>query len=342
MTTIKDIAQKADVSIATVSRILSGNKTYSFSQKTIDRVKEIAADLNYGPSKKRKQVKDAFERHFSDLHIAAVFWFEEEQEDDFLYYREIRRGMEKRLVNKNIKFTNYYSVKEFEKQAGTHEGIIAVGKFSKEEIEVLAKKSPHLVFVDSSPDPLAFSSVTADFFTAMRSIISYLVSTGHKRIGYIGKKEFVGTGPESEEYPDLKRESFRLIMGAEGIYDSKYVYVIEDPTPSAGFEIASHSITEEMPDALIVFSDTVALGVLSAFQEAHIKIPGDISIISFDDLPIAKYTYPSLSTVKIFTDYMGISAVDLLAEEWLEHRNERKIPKRVVIPHEMIVRNSSR
>ncbi|WP_162356810.1 LacI family DNA-binding transcriptional regulator [Metabacillus mangrovi] len=332
MTTIKDIAVKADVSIATVSRILSGNKTYTFSQATIDRVRNAAAELNYGPPRKKKQKQEPAAA--SGLTIAAVFWFEEAQEEDYLYYREIRRGMERRFAGEAISFSSYYSLKHLPENA---DGIIAVGKFSAAEVERLSAITSHLVFVDSSPDPLAYSSVTADFFDAMKSIIRYLIGTGHKKIGYIGKKEYVGDG--SEEYPDLKEESYKLIAIAEGIYHPDYLYVIEDPTPSAGFKIASHSMTENMPDAFIVFSDTVAIGVLSAFQEAGVKIPGDVSIISFDDLPIAQYTFPSLSTVKIHTEHMGASAVDLLMGELSEKTD---FPRKVVIPYEIMIRNSSR
>ncbi|MCD7033586.1 LacI family DNA-binding transcriptional regulator [Metabacillus sp. GX 13764] len=336
MATIKDIALKAQVSIATVSRILSGNKTYSFSNETVLKVKEAAAELDYFSRKKLRPLKQAgaAKEAFS---ISIVYWFKEEQEHEFLYYREIRSGIEKRFISKNIPFRHYYTVEKFQKNKNKNtDGIIAVGKFSTQEIQVLQENSSNIIFVDSSPDPLLFDSVTADFFAAMKDLIEYCIEKGHRKIGYIGKKEYVGDG---QAYPDIKEESYQLIMKSKELYDPSFHLVIDDPTPSAGFEIANHSLNKKMPDAFIVFSDTVSLGVLSAFQEASLKVPDDISIISFDDLPIARYTYPSLSTVKIFTEQMGMAAADILCERISQNI---EIPRKIVIPHKVIIRNSSR
>ena len=81
----------------------------------------------------------------------------------------------------------------------------------------------------------------------------------------------------------------------------------------------------------------MAIGAIQALYEANINVPNDISIVSFNDIPTSKYLVPSLSTVKVYTEFMGVTSVQLL----LERINEgREIPKKVIIPSELTIRES--
>lgn len=328
MATLKDIARKAGVSVATVSRILNGNHDYSFSRETTERIRAYAEEMGYKPGRRRRK-KAAAEKTKQLLHIALVVWYPEEREHEFAYYRDIRMGIEKQCGDKGISFSRYYTADQFNQDpdAEKFDGLLAVGKFSGSDIEKFAKKTRHIVFVDSSPDPLRFDSVVVDFFAAVEEVVTYLMRRGHRSIGYIGKYEYAGLN--REPYPDFRKESFRLITRDRGIFNEACVFVTDEPTPSAGYAIANRLANRSVPDAFIVFSDTVALGVLSAFQESGIRVPEDVSIVSFDDLPFARYTFPSLTTVKIYTDFMGQAAVDLLHEKVTENR---KMPKKRSFP----------
>ena len=89
--------------------------------------------------------------------------------------------------------------------------------------------------------------------------------------------------------------------------------------------------------AFFIASDSMAIGAYKAIIESGFSIPNDISIIGFNDISTAKYMTPALSTVKVYTDFMGETAVDLILERM---KNERAICKKVVIPTKLIIRES--
>ncbi|WP_428909743.1 LacI family DNA-binding transcriptional regulator [Niallia sp. Krafla_26] len=339
MATLKDIANMTGVSTATISRILNDNDQHSFSKETIEQVKEVARSLNYVPSRKKKIKKQVDTINTLSLRIAVVFWFQESLEHGYEYYHGIRMGLEKRFIERNIQFKRYYTVNQLvQSEKRELDGIIATGKFSSFEIKQLESLSCPIIFVDTSPNPLKYGSVVVDFFKAVHDIIDYLVNNGHKSIGYIGMKEY--TVSTKEPIPDVRKDSFEMITKYKDIFNKSHVYIIDESTPSAGYNIIKDRVIhQEIPDAFIVFSDTIAMGVLRGLLEEGISVPNDLSIISFDDLPIAEYTFPPLSTVRIQTEMMGSFAFDLMVDQIL---NKEKLPKKIVIPHELIIRESSR
>lgn len=106
-----------------------------------------------------------------------------------------------------------------------------------------------------------------------------------------------------------------------------------------GYRMMNAMITEdEVPKALLIASGTLAIGALRALHEKGVRVPQDVSIISINDISVSKYVYPALSTIHVHTEMMGETSVELL----LERLNGRKIGKKVVLPTELILRNSSR
>ncbi|WP_114167032.1 substrate-binding domain-containing protein [Exiguobacterium sp. TNDT2] len=106
-----------------------------------------------------------------------------------------------------------------------------------------------------------------------------------------------------------------------------------------GYRMMNVMITEdEVPKALLIASDTLAIGALRTLHEKGVRVPQDVSIISINDISVSKYVYPALSTIHVHTEMMGETSVELL----LERLNGRKIGKKVVLPTELILRNSSR
>ena len=93
------------------------------------------------------------------------------------------------------------------------------------------------------------------------------------------------------------------------------------------------------PSALFVASDSIAIGVLRAIHESGLNIPNDISVISVNDIPTAKFTYPPLSTFRIHSELMGSQGVNLLLER---SRDGRTIPLRVFVPSQLILRETTK
>lgn len=108
-----------------------------------------------------------------------------------------------------------------------------------------------------------------------------------------------------------------------------------------GYQLMKQAIKEhkdQLPSAFFVGNDSMAIGCLRALHEENIPVPERVSIIGVNDISVSKYVYPPLSTVKVYTELMGETAVDLL----LEQMTERKISKKVIISTLLEIRGSSR
>ncbi|RSL35187.1 LacI family DNA-binding transcriptional regulator [Salibacterium salarium] len=330
MATIKDIAEKAGVSLATVSRVLNYDESLSATEATKKRVFEAAEALAYKKGKRKNTVASS---------IAIVHWYTEKEELEDLYYMSIRLGVEQRCQSKAIKFVKYVYDDFIQLEPGNVDGIIAVGKFSYEQAASIVEFSPHVVFVDSSPDSEQFDAVVANFERAAEKVLQHFIEGGHQQIGYIGGRERYRL--DSQEIDDPRERTFQSFMTKRGYYDKNLVFT-GSFTVQAGQRLMEELIEayrDKLPTAVFVANDTMAVGCLRALHEYGIQVPDEISLISVNDISISKYMYPALSTVKVYTEVMGETAVDLLMEQVNE---DRKVSKRVDIATTLVLRNSSK
>lgn len=330
MATIKDIAKKAGVSIATVSRVLNYDPTLSVADETRKRIFEVAEALSY----KKKVVK----KEPTTAKIAIVSWYTEKEELEDLYYLSISLGIQNRCQQENITVVKYFysNLNELVNIEGI-QGIIAVGKFSKTQAKQLASITDFIVFVDCSPDDEKFDSVVIDFEWATRRVIDYLVKKGHQSIGYIGGRETYRD--QNISIVDLREKTFRNYMKELKLYSEGFVY-IGHFTVNDGYELMKKAIKEHgnnLPTAFFAGNDQLAIGCLRALMEENISVPGRVNIIGLNDISVSKYVYPPLTTLKVHTEFMGETAVDLLVERIAG----RKIAKKVFIPTKLIKRKSS-
>ncbi|QPA32931.1 LacI family DNA-binding transcriptional regulator [Thermaerobacillus caldiproteolyticus] len=332
MATLKEIAEKAGVSVATVSRVLNYDTTLSVSDETRKRIFEVAQELNYKTLRERNQ-QTAKDR----LRFGLVHWYSELQELGDPYYMAIRLGVEKECFHRQIEL-----VKLFKQNDSYHsewltalDGIIAIGKFGPKDIEVFTSSTKHIVFVDFSPDEEQFDSVVVDFRQSVLEVLDYLIELGHEKIGYIGGREYV----DGESLIKDEREAtFYEYLYLKGMYDPQHVFTGHF-TAEDGYRLMKQAISHgALPTAFFIASDSMAIGALRALHEAKIRIPDDVSIVGFNDIPTSKFMQPSLTTVKVYTEFMGETAVELLVERLT---TKRHISKKVVVPTKLIIRESS-
>jgi LacI family transcriptional regulator len=328
MATIKAIAEKAGVSIATVSRVLNYDASLSVTDDTRKKIFEAAEELDY---KKKPAKKD------SALKIAVIHWYTEKEELEDLYYMSIRYGIEQRCQQLGIQYANYfYDDLEKAKSESLH-GIIAVGKFSKTQANALGEITDTLIFADYSPDEDRYDSVVVDFEKAALKILDYLLGKHHKSIGYVGGQEIFKD--ESGGIEDAREKAFRSYMESRGLLDEGNIY-IGSFTVSSGYTLMKKMIEdkgEQLPTAVFAGNDLIAIGCLRALHEAGIQVPERVNVVGINDISVSKYIFPSLTTLKVHTELMGETAVDLL----LERNQGRKIAKKVFLATELIARSSS-
>lgn len=335
MATIKDISDRAGFSIATVSRVLNYDETLNVTDSTKKIILEIAEELDYVTLRERKSKKQDY------IKIAIVDKLTEKQQLEDPYFLSIRTGIERRCYEEQIQYIRIRIGQDVQYNFPEDlSGVIAVGIFKEEEIEVLKLHSNIIIFVDSSPDEELYDCVVSDFEKAVVNALEYLTSIGHKEIGYLGGQ--LHSNPQMSL--DSREQAYRDYMSKIGRLDVDYIMLKElshydrYSTNADGYRLMKEALTKQkVPGAFFIQSDSMAMGAYKAISEAGLRIPRDISIISFNDISIAKYMSPPLSTIKIFTKLMGESAVDLFLERI---KNGRDICKKVVIQTKLKIRES--
>ncbi|MGJ7911918.1 LacI family DNA-binding transcriptional regulator [Neobacillus sp. LXY-1] len=328
MATIKDIAKKAGVSIATVSRVLNYDTTLSVSDETKKKIFEVAEELSYKKKSARKQ---------ENGKIAVLQWYTEKEELEDLYYMSIRLGVENRCQHLGILVSRYFQDNYEELKEDDIQGLVAIGKFSSRQVRELQGITKNIIFVDTSPDEDRFDSVVNDFERATQKVLDYLIEKGHTRLGYIGGREVFMDKTSTIEDP--RELTFKRYLFDKGLLHESFMYIgafsVHD-----GHALMKKAIQEQgenLPTAFFAGNDSIAIGALRALLEEGIPVPDRVNIIGVNDISISKYVYPALSTVKVYTELMGETAVDTL----LERIEGRKTAKKIMIATKLMIRNSS-
>lgn len=272
MATIKDIAEKAGVSIATVSRVLNYDETLNVQDETRKRIFEVAEQLDY-------QVKDKKKRK-RKLKIGVLYSYSLEEELDDTYYLSVRVAIEKKLAEEGYKKYRINSSDTREDLAAL-EGIICLGTFSQSMMERIESFRKPTVFADAVPDTEKFDSVIHDIERSVLKVMKYLMNQGHKKIAFIGGYE---TDSDGAEVVDNRTYAYQRFMKQEGLFHEEYVK-IGGYTPKYGYQMMKELL--ELPDrptAVFVANDSLAIGCYKAVNEKGLAIPEDISVVGYNDI----------------------------------------------------------
>lgn len=321
MATLKDIAKSCEVSIATVSRVLKNDKTLSVTDETKNKIIETAKALNY----QTKTTKLGYK-------IAIVNWYSHDQEVIDPYYYYIRKGVEKGCIKAEIDFDIYFQENELN-GFKNYDGIIAIGKFCKTDVEKLKNNSNNIVFIDSNPDRNQYTSVEVDFELMMNNIFEF-IKVENKKITLLMGKEKVG----KSYYQDPRLISFQKLVKLNKIEMNSEI-LIGDFSVESGFEMMEELIiANQVPDVLICGNDLIALGANKAAYNAQLKVGVDLAIIGINNIPISKYIVPSLTTIEIPQLEMGQEAVKLI----INQIKGEKIRKVSILPTKIHIRKSTK
>lgn len=333
MATIRDIAQKANVSPGTVSRVLNGDQTINVSPKTKKRIFEVAEDLAYTKHKQQKGKSKRFQ-------IAIVHWYTIEQEINDPYFISIRTGVQRACRDLSILFDVIYRDERRPTivDEDIYNGVIMIGTFNKETQTRITDRFNNVVFVNSEDDERKCDSVRVDFRALTKDVLHYLINKGHHKIAYIGGREQISSEPNIT--PDPRELEYIEVMHQNKMYYGPYVKV-GNYSSESGYALANELLLKNKdnpPTAIFCGNDSIALGVSKAVQDNNYKIPQDIALFGVNDIPTLQYTTPSLSSVKIHTKFMGEIALKLLNERM---KKERVLKLTVNVPYSLSHRESS-
>lgn len=331
-TTLKDIAQEVGVSLATVSRVLNYDQTLSVSDETRQRIFKVADDLQYSKNKQHSNNSVARKK------LAIVQWYSESKEQDDLYYMSIRMGIERQGQARQFEVSRIFQNDTGQLDADV-DAIIAIGKFSPEQVAGMNELTDKIVFVDDDQFPAGFDSVLTDFKLGVEHVIDYFWNRGIHDIGMIHGME--KTTDLAVEVKDQRMFAYREAMEKRKAYNSKWVFQ-GDYTSQSGFKMMKEAIEklgDDLPHAFFVANDPMAAGALKALQVAKIKVPERVKIYSFNNTSLASFVYPELSSVNVETELMGETAVNLIVSQL---QTGRKIPQRIEIGTSLVERDSTK
>lgn len=308
---IKDVAQRAGVSAATVSRVLNGVSTVKPDAR--ERVLEAVAEVGYRPnrlaSNLRRQkaatlgvvISDIENPHFTAM-VRAV--------EDAAY----GRGYRVLLCNTDEQQDKQRAYLEVLADERVHGAIVATSNPAGEELSrLLDLDIPVVAFDRRIADPRA-GAVVADNFGGVYQATHHLINLGHQRIGFVG-------GPASVETGGERLKGYQLAMLEAGL---------EPTAADGGFRIfggaeASRLLLEDAgTTALLVANNLMTIGVLEVIRERRIRIPGELAIVAVDDPFWAALTDPPLTTVAQPVKEMADRAVGMLLAGLDEAREVRE------------------
>lgn len=329
MATLKEVAEFANVSIATVSRILNDDNSLTVLPETKEKVIKAAEQLNYIPKSKRKG------NHDEALTVAVIQWYSFEQEMRDTYYLSLIQGVENYLktngiIAKRIRKDDM----DLNKVLENVQGIICIGKFEFEVVKELKEYTENIVLLDMDISPVTECCVTLDFDNAMFQVVDYFNRLGHKHIGFLGRGEY----EELSLHISTRKSSFIKYCQYFGL---KYTELLleNELTSEAGYNLI-HNLakTEELPTAIFAVNDPIAIGAMRALQDQGIRVPEQVSIIGFNNIEAGNFTTPSLTTVYAPSKEMGNLGAMLLHEMML--KKKALFPMRVQLPCSLLERKS--
>ncbi|WP_025689224.1 LacI family DNA-binding transcriptional regulator [Paenibacillus zanthoxyli] len=302
--TIKDVAKKANVSIATVSRVL--NNLGGYSDKTKQKVNEVIRELGYQPNAIARGLinKRTYTIGVLFPNVSSAF-----SSDILQGVEDYAHGRNYSIVVCNTdddgKRTMKYLQLLREKQV---DGIIFSSSVLKEEYyEAIQAMNIPVVLVSSESNYATVPYVKVDDCLAACDAVEYLISKGHRKIAMIsgGKEDVLAGAPRVDGY-------MRALEKHQIPFDSRYI-VYGDFRFESGC-IQFETLMRNAPDVTAVFaaSDEMAIGVLSAAYKLGVRVPDDVSVIGFDGVQLSNMVVPPLTTVSQPLQEMGKIASETL------------------------------
>ncbi len=325
MATIKDIAEQAGVSPATVSRVLNYDPELSVGQETKQKIFEVAEALNYTKHKHKKR---------EQLTLRFVQWYNSEEELADLYYLAIRLGIEKKAEELNIRLLKE-SLDQLSDTIAA--GTITLGKFDPQQVRRLEQLAGILLFVDTNETVRGHDSLVVDFDQSVEAVIDHFIKESHEKIAILSGVEY--TKESKYEIADPRLQAFQTQLTRLKLYQEDF-HLQGAFTVDGGFAAMDEFLTnaDVLPTALFAASDALAIGAMRAIQKHGLQIPEDFSVIGFNDVSVAKYVSPALSTIRVYTEWMGELAVTTLIDLI---KDTPPVSRRIVVGTELVLRDST-
>lgn len=324
MATIEDVVKKSGVSRSTVFRFLNGSNVRESSKK---KIIQAMKELNF-----KVDVIDKHKNFVIEISVCHDY-------DEFQGFSQIVQGVIERAEKSDVlvqlvrrvgkQIDEDYAKWDYRNKA---KGVIIVGKNKEDEekeARLLAENGIPHVFVNRVLLGNDTNFVGVDLEKGAYDIVSYLIKKGHKKILAIGNPK--------ELYVDEKKlKGYKRALQDHGIkIDDKFLHVISSKSEWEDI-VRKVLCSDDAPDAYFGLCDSYSVKFMSIARSLGYEVPKDISVVGMDDIDLAKYSFPTLTSVKVPFKKMGIIAV----EQMIQLFNQVYSNVKIMIKHELIERDS--
>lgn len=304
MVTIKEVARRAGVSVATVSRVY--NHSHRVREETRVRVRRTAQRLGYSPHGAARSLVT------NRTHTIGVLLPDLYGE----FFSELIRG-----IDQTAQARGYHVL--LSSARSRIESLEPALRSMRGRVDGLILMTPDLdaaaagrslpagfpvVLLNGPPSDAACDSFVIANFDGARSMVRHLASLGHRRIAII-------CGAEQNFDAAERLRGYRTALAELGLDTDPGLELPGDFSEAAGHDAARRMLERDLrPSAVFAANDGMAIGALSAFRDAGLRVPEDIAVAGFDDIPMARYVEPTLSSVRVDISELGKNATDRLLD----------------------------
>jgi DNA-binding LacI/PurR family transcriptional regulator len=330
MTTMKDIARRANVSLSTVSAVI--NQSAYVSPELTKRVRQAIEELNYKPNAVARSLK---KKSTNTIGVIVT---------DILnpYYPAMVKGMEDTAINNNFsvilcntsndrkRFLSYLELM-VEKQV---DGLLLANISNSEDLEEVEKTGLKYVLVVRKPNSYGKNFVGINNPLTSQLAVNHLAAQGYKRIAYFAGDSEISTARERKAGFFSGMQENKLEIDPLLIYDGDY-------SIESGYANVKKMLNQvkQLPEAICASSDVVAFGIIKGLRDSGIRVPEDIAVIGNDNNPFSENFIVPLTTVDHHTYDLGRLSMEFLLETITEKESSAQ-SKQIILTPTLIVRES--
>ena len=326
--TIRDVARVAGVSVATVSRVF--NDSGPVNPETRRRIRDVARELRYAPNSAARSLSM---RRTATLGVLLPDLHGE-------FFSEVIRGLDQTAQRHHYHLLVSSSHNDraevdaaIRAMRGRVDGLLLMSPDVDAEalIAELPDDLPAVLLNCATASP-RFDSLDVDNFGGARAMVRHLLELGHRRIAHI-------RGPARNHEAAERARGWRAALDEAGVAPDPALDLPGDFTDATGYVQARALLAgDARPTAIFAANDAMAIGALGAARDAGLRVPDDLAVAGFDDVPIARYVSPPLTTVHVGISELATHAAGTLIAALADPAGHR--PRHVVRPTTLVVRGS--
>lgn len=332
--TLKEIAQEVGVSISTVSRVINNTSSKAASPEVKERIWDVVRRTGYIPNSAAQNLKLGQTMTKSHSHSLFCLFARTPDDPNDPFFSSLARSIEVEAYKQNYIVKSSFTSFDINKTETYRmildndvSGGVVLGRCNKSTLKFLKQHFRNVAYTGLNSIDADFDQILCDGYDASICAMNYLIELGHKHIGYIG-----------ETSSENRYQGYRdTIIKHELPFNNSYVAPV--PFSSNGGYDGATKLLSHQNDLTAVFcgNDITAIGAIRAIKDLGLKIPKDISVISIDDIDIAQYLSPTLTTIQVPVDSMGSMAAKILIDRI---HGGHTLPMKVNLPCHLAKRES--